>query len=229
MKPLVVIPARSGSKGVPGKNVKLLAGKPLIYYTIEAARKVFKDEEILISTDDEEIKYCVEKTGIKVPFIRPAWLSSDTAGMRDVLLHALSFIESRGLTPDTLVLLQPTSPFRSSAHIKEALSLYNEDTEMVVSVTETKSNPYFNLFEENIDGWLEKSKNGDYIIRQGCPKVWEFNGGIYIINVESIKKKMISEFVKVRKYVMDRYSSHDIDTVYDWVLAETLIKIGPSA
>ena len=91
---LVVIPARGGSKGVPGKNIKPLAGKPLIYYTIEAARKVFDDGQILVSTDDEEIKSCVEITGLKVPFLRPPELASDSAGMYEVLIHAISWAES---------------------------------------------------------------------------------------------------------------------------------------
>lgn len=226
MKPLVVIPARGGSKGVPGKNIKPLAGKPLIYYTIEAAREIFSDDQIMISTDDESIKNCVELTGLKVPFIRPPELAMDTSGMHEVLLNAINFVESRGFFPDTLILLQTTTPFRTAIHIKEAMSLFDSATEMVASVKETKSNPYYVLFEENNEGWLEKSKKGDFSARQLCPKVWEFNGGIYIINVKAIKEKAISEFTAIRKYVMDDYGSHDIDTLLDWEIAEILIGKG---
>lgn len=224
MIPIVVIPARGGSKGVLGKNIKPLAGKPLIYYTIEVARQVFPDEQIIVTTDDEAIKTCVEMTGLKVPFIRPPDLAADSSGMHEVLLHAVKFAESRGLFPDTLILLQTTTPFRTSTHLKEAMQLYDKTTEMVVSVKETKSNPYYLLFEENKEGWLEKSKKGSFPTRQLCPKVWEFNGGIFIINVDNLKLKPLYDFTKVRKYVMDDFSSHDIDTILDWEIAETLIK-----
>lgn len=222
MKPLVVIPARGGSKGVPGKNIKLLAGKPLIYYTIEEARKVFSDDVIFISTDSCSIKECVELTGLKIPFLRPVELSLDTSGTYEVLIHTLNYVESSGYFPDVLILLQPTTPFRKAEHIIEAIKLYNTNTEMVVSVKECRSNPYFNLFEEDNEGWLVKSKEGSFTSRQLCPKVWEYNGGIYIINVETLKEKSISEFTLIRKYIMDEISSHDIDSVFDWEVADFL-------
>lgn len=224
MKPLVVIPARGGSKGVPRKNIKLLDGKPLIQYTIEAARGIFTDSKICVSTDDEEIVSVVEELGLTVPFIRPKNLASDTAGTYEVLLHAVEFYENKGYYPDTLILLQATSPFRTAQHLKEALVLYDATCEMVVSVKETKSNPYYVLREENEQGWLVKSKDGNYIRRQDCPRVYELNGAIYIMNVEALKSKPIQDFVKVRKYEMDEMSSHDIDNSIDWVVAETLIK-----
>ncbi len=223
MKPLIIIPARGGSKGVPGKNIKPLGGKPLINYTIEAARGVFQDELIYISTDSKEIIETVEATGLKVPFVRPAELSSDNAGTYDVLLHAISFAESNGYQPDTIVLLQPTSPFRTALNLKEALDVYTPDLDMVVSVKETHSNPYFLLFEENENGFLEKSKAGHYKRRQDCPAVWEYNGAIYIINYDSIMAGPLSGFTRVKKYVMDEFASVDIDTPLDWKLAELLI------
>lgn len=223
MKPLVVIPARGGSKGVPRKNIKLLGGKPLIQYTIEAARGVFEDSLICVSTDDIEIKEVVESAGLQVPFLRPDHLASDTAGTYEVLLHAISFFESQGYSPDTLVLLQPTSPFRTATHIKEALRLHNFECEMLVSVKETKSNPYYVLREENEDGWLVKSKEGNFTRRQDCPKVYELNGAIFIMNVSALKSQAPHMFTKVRKYEMDEMSSHDIDSELDWRVAEGLI------
>ncbi|SDC84487.1 N-acylneuraminate cytidylyltransferase [Algoriphagus faecimaris] len=220
--PLVVIPARGGSKGVPRKNIKLLGGKPLIHYTIEAAREVFEDSVICISTDDEEIKEVAESMGLSVPFLRPASLATDEIGIHEVLIHALQFYENLGYFPDNLVLLQPTSPFRTGKHIKEALQLFDNSCEMVVSVKETTSNPYFVLREVNEQGWLVKSKEGNFIRRQDCPKVYELNGAIYIIKCETLKEKPIHEFKKVRKYEMDELSSHDIDNHRDWLLAELL-------
>jgi N-acylneuraminate cytidylyltransferase len=223
MKPLVVIPARGGSKGVPRKNIKKLAGKPLIYYTIEAAREVFEDKNIIVSTDDLEIKEVVEKTGLKVPFLRPQELATDEAGTQDVLKHTIEYSEENGYYPDTLILLQPTSPFRTGEHIKEALKLYHDDLDMVVSVKETKSNPYYVLFEENEDGYLRKSKEGDFTRRQDVPKIWEYNGAIYIININSLKINIISKLEKVVKYKMSEDSSHDIDSELDFLIAQMII------
>lgn len=220
MKPLVVIPARGGSKGVPRKNIKDLGGKPLIQYTIEAAREVFNDDVICVSTDDKEIKEVVESLGLKVPFLRPPELASDTSGTYEVLLHAIDFYQNRDYIPDALILLQPTSPFRTGTHIKEALELYDNSLEMVVSVKETKSNPYYVLKEEDNNGWLVNSKEGNFIRRQDCPKVWEVNGAIYIINIESLRKKKMSDFLKVKKYEMSQNSSVDIDDQLDFFLAE---------
>ncbi|KRB57285.1 cytidylyltransferase domain-containing protein [Flavobacterium sp. Root186] len=221
MKPLVVIPARGGSKGVPKKNIKLLNGKPLINYSIEAAQGVFENAIICVTTDSEEIKEVVENTtSLKVPFLRPDFLATDDAGTYEVLLHAIDFYEKKGYTADILVLMQPTSPFRTHAHIKEALKLYTDDIDMVVSVKETKSNPYYVLFEENEKGFLAKSKKSDFIRRQDCPDVWELNGALYIINIQSLRNGPIGSFKKMIKYVMNETDSIDIDTMFDWKLAE---------
>lgn len=224
MQPIVVIPARGGSKGVPGKNIKELGGKPLIHYTIEAARAVFKDENIIVSTDDEEIREVAEATGLKVPFLRPKELATDEATTYDVLLHTLAYCEQNNYFPDTLILLQPTSPFRTDMHIREALDLYNDDLDMVVSVKETRSNPYYVLFEENEEGFLRKSKDGNFSRRQDVPKVWEFNGAIYIINTNSLQKTTLSNFNKVLKYPMSENSSIDIDDEMDLLRASYCLK-----
>jgi N-acylneuraminate cytidylyltransferase len=225
MKPIVIIPARGGSKGVPGKNIKKLQGKPLIQYTIEAARAIFDDQHIIVSTDDHAIKTCVEGLDLRVPFIRPSELATDKAGSYEVLLHALEYVKETGYDPDTLVLLQPTSPLRNRQHLQQALALYEETVEMVVSVKETKSNPYYVLFEENEQGYLIKSKEGEFVRRQDCPKVYEYNGAIYIVNVNALMKSPLHQLKKVKKYVMDEVSSHDIDTPLDWKIAEFLLEL----
>lgn len=219
---LVVIPARGGSKGVPGKNIKLLNGKPLIHYTIEAARKVFSDDEIIVSTDSEKIKAVAEETGLNVPFLRPAQLATDHSTSQEVLLHALEHFTKEHGTPENVILLQPTSPFRTATHIKEALACKTDEIEMIVSVFETKANPYFVLREEDKNGWLFPSKKGNFTRRQDAPKVYELNGAIYIIDPAALKNKAIAEFTNVQKYVMDEQSSHDIDTLLDWKIAEVL-------
>ena len=226
MKPLVIIPARGGSKGVPKKNIKPLNGKPLIHYTIEAARAVFHDDKIIVSTEDEEIKEIVEKIGLKVPFLRPTALATDETSTYEVLLDTIKQVEKTGYVPDTIILLQPTSPFRNAAHIQSAIKIFkkNLDVDMVTSVKETKANPYYLLYEEDKELYLKKFKITNFTRRQDCPKVWELNGAIYIINKKSLIVKPISLFNKIIKYEMDEKSSIDIDSMLDFEFAEFLLQ-----
>ena len=222
---LVVIPARGGSKGIPHKNIKPLNGKPLIHYTIEEARQIVNDEDICVSTDDPEIIKCVENYGLKVPFIRPEELATDTAGTYEVLLHALEFFEKQNRHYDAVLLLQNTSPFRKAEQIKEALKLYNNDIDMVVSVKECSANPYYCVFEEDNNGYLQVCKgDGNIFRRQDAPKVYEYNGAIYVINAEKLKTTHMHKLQKRVKYVMDDLSSFDLDTMWDWQLAENIIE-----
>lgn len=225
MKILVVIPARGGSKGIPRKNIKPLNGKPLIYYTIDCARAICDDEDICVSTDDEEIIQVVEDYGLKVPFKRPEELATDTAGTYEVLLHALDFYEKQGVHYDVILLLQNTSPFRTAKHVKEALELYTPKVDMVVSVKECAANPYYCVFEENQDGYLQVCKgDGNFFRRQDAPKVYEYNGAIYIMNAKTLKTTHMHKMQKRIKYVMDERSSFDLDTMNDWAIAEMIKK-----
>lgn len=225
MKILVIIPARGGSKGIPHKNIKPLAGKPLIHYTIDVARQIVTDKDICVSTDDQEIIKCVEDYGLKIPFVRPAKLATDTAGTYEVLLHALDYYEKQGKNFDTVILLQNTSPFRTAEQVKEAMQLYKDGIDMVVSVKECPANPYYCVFEENADGWLQICKgDGKITRRQDAPKVYEYNGAIYIINANSLKQMPLYAFSHRVKYVMDAQSSIDLDTMFDWNMAEMTIK-----
>lgn len=225
MKILVIIPARGGSKSIPRKNIKPFNGKPLIYYTIDCARAICADEDICVSTDDAEIISVVERYGLKVPFVRPAELATDTAGTYEVLLHALNYYETLGCHYDAVVLLQNTSPFRTAEHLKEALTLYNNDLDMVVSVKECAANPYYCVFEENEDGYLHVCKgDGNIFRRQDAPKVYEYNGAIYIMNAETLKTTHMHQMKRRIKYVMDEMSSFDLDTMWDWKMAEAIVK-----
>lgn len=227
MKTLVIIPARGGSKGIPHKNIKPLNGKPLIHYTIDVARGISEDKDICVSTDDPEIIKCVEDYGLKIPFVRPAELATDTAGTYEVLLHALDYYEKQGKHYDVVLLLQNTSPFRTSEHVKEALKLYRNDIDMVVSVNETRTNPYYNCFEEDKEGFLKKTVESDmFVRRQDAPKTYEYNGAIYVINAEQLKKMPLGKFTRRVKYVMDDLHSVDLDNMIDWKFAEFIIKEG---
>lgn len=225
MNKLVIIPARGGSKGIPGKNIKLLNGKPLITYAIDIARQIVSDEMICVTTDADEIIKTVEDYGLKVPFKRPDYLATDTMGTYDVLIHAVNFYENTGYLIDVVILLQPTSPFRLVSHVNDAIDLYDSDIDMVVSVKEAKCNPYYNCFEESKDGFLSLSKAGDkFHRRQDAPKAYEYNGSLYIISTKALKRCSLGEFTKIRKYVMPELYSVDLDTLFDWQIAETMLK-----
>jgi len=225
MKDLVLIPARGGSKGIPGKNIKPLNGRPLIYYTLDAACAAASSENICVSTDSDEVIRAVREYGLDVPFKRPGYLATDAASTYDVIRHAIDFYEQIGMNYDRVVLLQPTSPFRTGKHIHEALPLHQPGLDMVVSVKITRANPYFTLFEDNREGFLKPSKLGSFTRRQDCPVVYEYNGAIYIMDLQSIKNGSPRSFSKIRKYVMTEEDSLDIDTHLDWIIAESVLSI----
>lgn len=166
---------------------------------------------------------------MEVSFKRPDYLATDTASTNDVLLHAIDFYAAQGKYYERLVLLQPTSPFRNSRHVQEAMNLFQPTIDMVVSVKETEANPYYLLFEENTAGYLEISKKLDNTIvrRQDVPKVYEYNGAVYVINVATFKKKgKLSDLTAIKKYEMDALHSLDLDTPLDWAYAEFLLEKG---
>ena len=216
---LFLVPARGGSKGIPKKNIKELNGKPLIYYTLDAIKDIVPIGNICVSTDDNVIKEKVEAYGIEVPFLRPNEFATDTSTSLEVIEHALNFYKQKGMQFKGLVLLQPTSPFRNSRHVVEALGLFNNNTDLIVSVKITSSNPYFVLFEENQNGFLELSKKGNFNRRQDCPIVYERNGAIYIYNLNGAYQFPERQV----KYIMDEISSIDIDNEFDWMLAEYIL------
>ena len=221
MKILYIIPARAGSKGLPGKNTKILGGKPLIAHSIAfALHNINEGDELCISTDDQNVIKIAQDLGVNVPFIRPDELSSDNATSYDVIMHALRHYEGNGKNFDAVLLLQPTSPFRNQQDFENLISNFADDIEMVVSVKNTKENPYFTLFEEDESGFLNKSKKGNFERRQDCPKVFAYNGSMYLMHVNALNNMTISEFTKIKKIVMPEERSIDIDTMADWTLAE---------
>lgn len=216
-----MIPARAGSKGLPGKNTKLLGNKPLVAYSLEFALQNMNDGDVLcVTTNDDEVLAIADKMGVQVPFKRPEELATDTASSYEVIMHALGFYEKAGHNFDAILLLQPTSPFRNRDDFNELIAAYDADTDMVVSVKQSKENPYFTLFEEDAKGFLQKSKEGNFERRQDCPQVYAFNGSMYLINTESVKLSFLNEFKKVKKIIMPEERSVDIDTFADWNLAE---------
>ncbi len=227
MTPLYIIPARGGSKGIPKKNIKPLGGKPLIAYAIQTAKALSSDERhIIMSTDSQEIADKARECGMTVEYMRPAYLATDTAGSREMMLDAMDWAERRGIDYDCVVLLQPTSPFRTIDDVEKCLKIYNDSIDMVVTVKETSVNPYFNCFETDTKtGFLHLSKgDGSYVRRQDAPKCYEYNGAVYVINPESLKKEVMGKFKKIVPVEMPQERSVDLDTPLDWAIAEMLIK-----
>lgn len=155
---LVIITARGGSKGIPGKNIKPLCGKPLLCYSIDAARAVASDDRICLTTDSEEIINIAKDYGLNVPFVRPAELSTDSASSDAVLKHALAWYDKEGIPVDAILHLQPTSPFRNRQQLEEILDMYDDDVDMVVSVCDAAANPYYDCYETDENGFLKLSK-----------------------------------------------------------------------
>ena len=229
MQPLFIIPARGGSKGIPRKNIKPLAGKPLLAYTVEAAAEACRGDlsRIVLSTDDEEIAECGRSCGLTVDYMRPPHLGADTTSSRDVILDVMDWVDSRHIFDyDCVVLLQPTSPFRTGADILATIGLLASDpgADMAVSVCESASNPYYNIFETAPDGSLHISKgDGLFTRRQDVPKVWEYNGAVYAMRPDSVRRMQLGEFPRRIPYEMPRSRSIDLDTMSDWIVAETIL------
>jgi CMP-N,N'-diacetyllegionaminic acid synthase len=213
--------ARGGSKGLPGKNLRPLAGKPLIVHTIEQALACRAIEGVFVSTDDAQIAEVAERAGAQVPLLRPAELATDEAPKLPAIEHLVAHLERGGMKIDTVVDLQPTSPLRTPQDIEAALALL-KDADLVVSVTEPSHNPYFTLAETDAQGWLQLSKAAGFARRQDAPAVWGLNGSIYVWRRAALPKAIAEGFwtVRARPYAMPRGRSVDIDDLEDFELAQ---------
>jgi len=229
MNILGLIPARGGSKGVPGKNRKLLNGKPLIVYSIEAALGVDTLTEVLVSTDDEAIAEISRKAGAAVPFLRPAELASDTSPTIDTVLHAIEFYEKTGKEFDAVCLLQPTCPTRTRTDIVESVKAFSEsgaDSLISVKAVPHNYNPHW-VFEEKGGGPFLKIATGESEIisrRQELPKAYHRDGSIYIIRADVLKKTRTLYGEKIAWYASKNPQHVNIDTLEDWAEAEEIMK-----
>jgi len=224
-KIVCVIPARGGSKGIPRKNIKLLAGKPLIAYTIVQALRSQYIDKTLVSTDDQEIADISRQYGAEVPFMRPADLAGDHVATIDVLLHAVQWMEKQEKYDfDILVLLHATTPLRSVDDINSCIKMLVETkADNVFSVTEAHRNPYFNMVEAGDDGIATLAKKGDYATRQSAPKVYDMNASIYVWWKDVLKNEKKIFLKKSRIYIMPKERSIDIDDDLDFKVAEFLL------
>lgn len=221
---LAIIPARSGSKGINNKNIKLLNNKPLMAYTIEAAKESEVFDDIIVSTDSEEYKIIAEKYGAKVPFLRDISLSGDFSKTEDVIIDTIINLEKIGKKYDYFVLLQPTSPLRNFKHIKEAIDLIlDEKLNSVISVCEVDHPLQIcNTLKENKSMYNFISKENN-ILRQEMKKNYRINGAIYIMNIDEYLKSKNFYNEKSKAYLMEKKFSIDIDDEIDFLLAEAIM------
>ncbi|MEO0462655.1 MAG: acylneuraminate cytidylyltransferase family protein [Pseudomonadota bacterium] len=217
---LALIPARGGSKGIPRKNVLDLAGKPLIAWTIEAALGANSVSRVVVTTDDAEIADIAREHGAEVPFMRPADLASDTAPGIAPVMHALGELPQT----DALVLLQPTSPLRTAAHIDSALALaHARGAPSLVSVRAVEEHPA-HMFRLGDNERLSPYAPDDITPRrQDLPPLWLLNGAIYFAEADWLRESGALVAPETIGFPMDARASVDIDTQLDWQLAEQLL------
>ncbi len=229
-KILGVITARGGSKGIPRKNIKLLGGKPLIAYSIEVGKTLIPEIDLIVNTNDEEIAEIASQYGAKVPFIRPSYLAEDAIPTLDVLIHTLKFYQSRGQWYEAVLLLQPTSPFRTESFIREALDKFvRTDADSLVSVRKVphEFNPHW-VFEPDDKGMLHIATGEDLkeIIprRQALPEAYYRDGNIYIIKTETILSGSLLGEKLVYIETPENIPYVNLDTMGDWEKAEKIIE-----
>jgi len=221
MKTLGIIPARGGSKRIIKKNLALLSGKPLIFYTLREAKKA-NLERLVVSTEDPEIASFSASEGVEV-IERPEELAKDETPSILVYQHTLRYLEERGFLPDVVVILQPTSPLRKAAHINQSIEmLIKEGCDAVVSVCLAEKNPYWmvRLEDNNLSFLFPEGKS--YSRRQDLPDIYLLNGAVYTMKTAIITSGKIWD-CSIRGLVMEEEDSVDIDTKLDLLLAETLL------
>jgi CMP-N,N'-diacetyllegionaminic acid synthase len=228
MKVLGIIPARGGSKGIPGKNIKPLQGKPLLSYTVESAKEASGLTRVILSSDDQEIIRVARQIGLEVPFVRPAELASDTSPTLPVILHELDFFSQQGETFDAVCLLQATNPFRRSGMIDEAIQKFTETkADAVISVLPVphEFNPHW-VFESDSQGMLSIATGEKKIIsrRQDLPSSYFRDGAIYLTRTSVLMDQRSLYGEKLAFILGDKDRYVNLDTLEDWEKAERLVK-----
>jgi CMP-N-acetylneuraminic acid synthetase len=223
-KILAIIPARGGSKRLPRKNVLNLANKPLIAWSIESAKNSKYIDKLILSSDDEEIINVAKKFGCEVPFVRPKELAQDETRSIDVVLHTLKTLKENY---DYVILLQPTSPLRTTKDIDKAIEFYFEkEATSVIGVCEMEHSPLWaNTLDEtmSMENFLDDKYNNSR--SQDLPTFYRINGAFYMSTVDSIVKNE-TFFVKenIFAFLMSQEHSVDIDTKLDFIVAEVVLK-----
>lgn len=218
-----LIPARGGSKGIPGKNLRTLGGRSLVQLAWESARDSGAVERVILSTDAEEIAAHGRSLGIEVPFLRPAELAQDDTPMIAVLRHLLEYLQTTGDVPDALMLLQPTAPLRRPEHLREAARLLQDGVDSVVSVTEIPQHfaPHF-VMKITPEGHLTHFMPDGPAIkrRQDAPRAYSRTGTVYLFRVSSFEKHQDIYGENCVPLLIPPEDTINLDTMEDWERAE---------
>lgn len=220
-----VIPARGGSKGLPGKNLKRLGALSLIGHAVASAREARTLSRFIVSTDSPEIAEEARRDGAEAPFLRPAELASDQAGMVPVLQHAVRWLESTGVRPDLVVTLQPTSPFRTGVEIDDTIArVVTTGADSAQTLVEASYHPFFMKTLEG-DRTIALFPNGkEYVRRQDAPVVYQPSGAVYVTRYHLLMDEGQVLGHDNRGIVMPFEASVNIDTEWDFLLAELLLR-----
>ena len=229
MKILGLIPARGGSKGIQGKNIKLLNGTPLVGYTISTARESKLFEKVVVSTDSTEIADISKNLGADVPFMRPASLAGDKSPTIDMMVHAIRFFNEQGEDFDAVCLLQPTVPFRAVSDLKGAVDKFRElGTDSLISVSKVpdKYNPHWTFLADESENILRIATGEKQIIsrRQDLPPAYYRDGSVYLTRTEVLLNQHSIYGNSISYYECSHNSGVNIDTAEDWVTAEKYIR-----
>tara|TARA_B100000575_G_C23060302_1_gene610403 strand:+ start:421 stop:1113 length:693 start_codon:yes stop_codon:yes gene_type:complete len=224
---IALICARGGSKGIPNKNIKIFNGKPLISWSINLAQKISRIKKVIVSTDDKEIAKIAEIEGAIVPFIRPKELSLDDSDEWLVWQHAIKFMTKNNYNLSYLINLPPTSPLRSENDINRCLDEYEKgNSDAIITIAEAYRNPYFNMVsidkENNVNILMNKKRS--IIRRQEAPEVFDVLTVAYVSSFEYVLENSNLFSGKVGYVKINRENSIDIDTPFDFELAEFLSK-----
>ena len=225
MKPICIIPARAGSKSVPNKNIRLIAGKPLIYYTIKSALESKLFSHVIVSTEDKKTASIAKKYGAEVPFMRPRNLATDKTPQEQVLLHAVKKLNSLGIDFEIFVYRDCTVPFIDSSDMNGAIELLKKSgCYSTCASIKAHPNPYFGMWEPNKEGFLKISKTTDKVIsrRQDAPIVYIIDG-LFVFWTKKFLKTRKCLTSKMLPYEISREHSHMIDFPFDFKVAESLI------
>jgi CMP-N-acetylneuraminic acid synthetase len=227
---LALIPARGGSKGIPRKNIHIMAGKPLIAWTIETALACPRLDNVIVTTDDEEIAKIAKDYGAEVPFLRPAELAQDNTPDLPVYQHAVSWLaEHEGYHPDIICWLRPTSPLRTVEDMENAINLLIQTkADSVRSVCVSDDHPYFiqKMDGTRLQPLMDNIDRSKYYNRQMLPTVYRFNGAVDVTWCKTVMEKGQLYSGDLRGSIMPPERSIDIDNELDLILAETLLEKG---
>lgn len=226
---LGLIPARGGSKGLPGKNIRSLLGKPLIAWTIEQALACNYLDQVIVSTDDGEIAATAKKYGAEVPFMRPKELASDEARAVDVIFHALDFFKRQKCHFDYVALLQPTSPLRTAEDIYESVKtlIDNENkADSLISVGELDHGHPHIVQKINNNGFLQPFCEITAVVtrRQELSEAYLPYGVIFLAKVEPLRRHETFYQERTLPFVIERWQHYEIDDLYDFMAAEMILK-----